>query len=47
MTSVTAEAKHIAKMTRVADVPAADDPSRVVVQDTPAHRADAGVAWGR
>jgi ATP-dependent helicase/nuclease subunit A len=46
MTSVTAEAKHIARITRAADVPAADDPSRVVVQDSPAHRADAGVAWG-
>jgi ATP-dependent exoDNAse (exonuclease V) beta subunit len=46
VTSVTAEARHVLKMTRVAELPAADDPTRVVVQDTLAHRADAGVAWG-
>jgi ATP-dependent helicase/nuclease subunit A len=45
MTSVTAEARHIARMTRTVE-PAADDPSRVFVADTPTHRADAGMAWG-
>ncbi len=46
ITSATAEAKHIATMTR-ASVPAAvDDATRVVAQDTPSHRADAGMAWG-
>ena len=45
ITSVTAEARHIARMTRSADA-AADDPTRVVGTDTPAHRADAGIAWG-
>jgi ATP-dependent exoDNAse (exonuclease V) beta subunit len=42
---VTAEARHIARMTRAAD-PAADDPTKVVATDTPALRADAGMAWG-
>jgi hypothetical protein len=44
-TSVTTEARHIAKIARsaVGDV---DDPTRVVVGDTPSHRADAGMAWG-
>jgi ATP-dependent exoDNAse (exonuclease V) beta subunit len=32
-------------MTRSA-IAAADDPSKVVTADTPAHRADAGHAWG-
>ena len=45
ITSVTAEARHIARMTRTADA-AADDPTKVVGTDTPAHRADAGMAWG-
>ncbi len=27
-------------------MPAADDPTKVVGSDTPAHRADAGMAWG-
>jgi ATP-dependent helicase/nuclease subunit A len=45
ITSVTAEARHIARMTRTADA-AVDDPTRVVGTDTPAHRADAGMAWG-
>jgi len=45
ITSVTAEARHIARMTRSVDV-SADDPSKVVTADTPAHRADAGQAWG-
>jgi ATP-dependent helicase/nuclease subunit A len=46
ITSVTAEARHIIKMTRAAEPVAADDPTRVVVQDTHSHRADAGAAWG-
>jgi ATP-dependent helicase/nuclease subunit A len=45
VTSVTAEARHIARMTRSVDA-SADDPSKVVVTDTPSHRADAGQAWG-
>ena len=44
-TSVTAEARHIAKIARSVDADA-DDPTRVVVADTPSHRADAGMAWG-
>jgi ATP-dependent helicase/nuclease subunit A len=44
--SVTAEAKHIAAMTRRAQPVAEGDPTRVVAQDTPSHRADAGLAWG-
>ena len=43
--SVTEEARHIARMTRSVDA-SADDPSKVVVVDTPSHRADAGQAWG-
>ena len=46
VTSVTEEARHIARMTRSVDA-TADDPSKVVVADTPSHRADAGQAWGR
>jgi ATP-dependent exoDNAse (exonuclease V) beta subunit len=45
ITSVTAEARHIAHMTRAADA-ATDDPTKVVATDTPTHRADAGLAWG-
>jgi ATP-dependent helicase/nuclease subunit A len=45
ITSVTEEARHIARMTRSVDA-SADDPSKVVVVDTPSHRADAGQAWG-
>jgi ATP-dependent helicase/nuclease subunit A len=45
ITSVTAEARHIARMTRTADA-SVDDPTKVVGTDTPAHRADAGMAWG-
>jgi len=45
ITSATAEAKHIGKMAARAPV-ASDDPTRVVAQDTPSHRADAGMAWG-
>ena len=44
-TSVTAEAGHIAKIARSAESDL-DDPTRVVVADTPSHRADAGMAWG-
>ena len=45
VTSVTAEAHHIAHMTRSMHAQA-DDPSKVVVANTPSHRADAGQAWG-
>jgi ATP-dependent exoDNAse (exonuclease V) beta subunit len=45
VTSVTEEARHIARMTRSVDT-LADDPSKVVAADTPSHRADAGQAWG-
>jgi ATP-dependent helicase/nuclease subunit A len=45
ISSVTAEARPIARMTRTADA-SADDPTKVVGTDTPAHRADAGLAWG-
>jgi len=45
ITSVTAEAHHIARMTRAADE-TPDDPTKVVGTNTPAHRADAGMAWG-
>ena len=45
VTSVTAEARHIARMTHSVTA-SDDDPSRVVTTDTPAHRADAGQAWG-
>ncbi len=44
-TSVTADARHIAKIARSVDGDA-DDPTRVVVDDTLSHRADAGMAWG-
>lgn len=45
VTSVTAEARHVARMTRSVAT-SDDDPSKVVTVDTPAHRADAGQAWG-
>ena len=45
ITSVTAEARHIAKMARPIDA-MPDDPTQVVTADTPARRADAGMAWG-
>ena len=45
VTSVTAEARHIAKMARPIDA-MPDDPTQVVSADTPARRADAGMAWG-
>jgi ATP-dependent helicase/nuclease subunit A len=44
-TSVTAEARHIAKIARSEEAEPGD-PTRVVVPDTPSHRADAGMAWG-
>jgi len=43
--SVTGDAKHIAKLARDAEG-AADDPTRVVTADTRERRADAGMAWG-
>jgi ATP-dependent helicase/nuclease subunit A len=46
ITSVTAEAKHISKMAGAPAPAAADDATRVIAQDTPSHRADAGMAWG-
>ncbi len=45
ITSVTADAGHIARVTRTAHA-AVDDPTKVVARDTPSHRADAGMAWG-
>jgi ATP-dependent helicase/nuclease subunit A len=45
VTSVTAKAPHIVRMTRTANA-SVDDPTKVVGTDTPAHRADAGMAWG-
>lgn len=45
VTSVTEKARHIARMTHSVGA-LADDPSKVVVADTPSHRADAGQAWG-
>jgi ATP-dependent helicase/nuclease subunit A len=45
VTSVTAEARHIARMTHSVEA-LTDDPSKVVMTDTASHRADAGQAWG-
>jgi ATP-dependent helicase/nuclease subunit A len=45
VSSVTADAQHIARMTHSISV-SGDDPSKVVSPDTPTHRADAGQAWG-
>ena len=44
-TSVTSELRHIAKIARSTEG-APEDPTRVIVPDTPSHRADAGIAWG-
>ena len=44
-TSVTAEARHIARMAGSMKF-SADDPSKVLTSDSPSHRADAGQAWG-
>ena len=46
ITSVTAEAKHITRMTPAPEPTESGDATRVVAQDTPSHRADAGMAWG-
>ena len=46
ITSVTAEARHIAKMTRAEDAGALTIRRGSSVPDTPSHRADAGIAWG-
>ena len=46
ITSVTAEAKHIATMAAAGDPAATDDATAAVRQDTPSHRAEAGMAWG-
>ena len=45
VTSVTAEARHIARIAGPVEA-SADDPTKVVKSDTPGHRADAGQAWG-
>ena len=44
-TSVTAEARHVARMAGSMKF-SADDPSKVLAADSPSHRADAGQAWG-
>ena len=44
--SVTAEVKAFPRITAGPDDAAPDDPTRVVVAETPSRRADAGVAWG-
>ena len=47
VTSVTASAPHVSKVVQKAEREAeADDPTRTVTEDTAAHRADAGMAWG-
>ena len=46
ITSVTAEARHVARMVPAAESGVEGDATRVVAQDTPSHRADAGLAWG-
>lgn len=45
ISSVTAEARHISKVVRRAEGEP-DDPTTTITQDTPTHRADAGMAWG-
>jgi ATP-dependent helicase/nuclease subunit A len=45
ISSVTADMPHVTRVTRSTE-PASDDPTKVVTTDTPAHRADAGMAWG-
>jgi ATP-dependent helicase/nuclease subunit A len=45
VSSVTAETRHIARIARSEEA-GADDPTKVVGTNTPAHRADAGAAWG-
>jgi hypothetical protein len=46
ITSVTAESRHVARMSVSAEPVADDDPTRVLAQNTSGHRADAGLAWG-
>jgi ATP-dependent helicase/nuclease subunit A len=46
ITSVTAEAKHIAAIATVGEPADGDDATRAVTPNTPSHRADAGMAWG-
>jgi ATP-dependent helicase/nuclease subunit A len=46
ITSVTAEAKELARTVTPEEPIAPDDATRVVAQNTPSHRADAGMAWG-
>ena len=45
MNSVTAEARHIARITHSIDA-SSDDPTKVIGTNTPSHGADAGHAWG-
>ena len=45
-TSVTAETKRLPRITVGPDDGEDDDPTRVLVRDTPSRRADAGLAWG-
>jgi ATP-dependent exoDNAse (exonuclease V) beta subunit len=45
VTSVTAEARHIARLAGSIKF-SADDPSKVLAADSQSHRADAGQAWG-
>jgi ATP-dependent helicase/nuclease subunit A len=44
-TSVTSEARHVAKIARSAESEP-DDPTHFIIADAPSHRADAGAAWG-
>jgi ATP-dependent helicase/nuclease subunit A len=44
-TSVTRELRYVAKIARSTET-APEDPTRVIVADTPSHRADVGLAWG-
>ena len=46
-TSVTSESKRLPRLAlESADAFDDTDPTRVVIPDTPSHRADAGMAWG-
>jgi ATP-dependent helicase/nuclease subunit A len=45
ITSATAEARHVVRMSHAADADT-DDPTSVLRTNTPTHRADAGKAWG-
>jgi ATP-dependent helicase/nuclease subunit A len=46
ITSVTAEAKGLKRVVPAQELASETDPTRVVVQNTSSHRADAGLAWG-